>query len=58
MNKQLRQDLSSLRLERDTSSSTKLIGLVFKLWFIWAFVCLVGAVGIICVVWHFLAKFW
>lgn len=27
-------------------------------WVIWACVCLAGAVGIVCVVWHFVSKFW
>lgn len=37
---------------------TKTLSLFFKLWFVWAFMCLVGAAGLVYVVIHFLAKLW
>lgn len=58
MNDQFHKDLASLKLAREASGISKLFALLFKLWFVWAFVCLAGAVGLICVAWHFVSKFW
>jgi hypothetical protein len=58
MDKRLRDDLASLKVERESSALFKLVGLFFKLWFVWAFVCLVGAIGFVYVVLHFVAKHW
>jgi hypothetical protein len=47
------QDLSGLSLTPKRAIKT-----VVALWLVWVFVCLAGAVGIIAIAWHFIAKFW
>lgn len=60
MDKQLDKDLSSLNINnaKRADALAKTVSLFFKLWFVWAFVCLVGAIGLLVVAFHFLAKFW
>ncbi len=58
MNDQFHKDLASLKLERDTSALMRVVNFAFKMWFVWAIVWLAGIITVVCVVWHFIAKFW